>query len=104
MEERFLDVGPPLGAYREPPVAVQPRRRPLDHPPVAPLLMAAREAVVRYLEHIAHVYFTMILASKRSMIEVSPSHSRQFFRRSLCDPARGARNWKTRTPAAPIAG
>ncbi len=35
LEERLLvDIGPPLVAYLRPPVAVQPRQRPLHHPPV----------------------------------------------------------------------
>jgi hypothetical protein len=60
-------------------------------------------ALISYLELLVHSYFTTTLASKRSMTESSPSHSRQFFRRSLCAPGRVARNSRTRTPAAPIA-
>src|ERR687885_1333676 len=40
MEEVFVDVGPPLVAYREPPVAGQPRQRSLHHPPVTTELLA----------------------------------------------------------------
>ncbi len=33
-EERLMDVGPPLGADRQPPIPVQPRQGALDHPAV----------------------------------------------------------------------
>jgi hypothetical protein len=40
VEERLVDVGPPLVAHLQPPVAVQPRKRPLHDPPVSPQLLA----------------------------------------------------------------
>lgn len=35
LEERLVDVLPPLVANLQPPVAIQPRERPFHHPPVA---------------------------------------------------------------------
>src|SRR5215210_183649 len=40
VEERLGDVGPPLVEHLEAPVAVQPRQRALEHPPVAPQPLA----------------------------------------------------------------
>ena len=34
LEERLMNVGPPLVAHLQPPVASEPRQRPLDHPPM----------------------------------------------------------------------
>ena len=44
MEEGFVDVRPPLVAYRQPPVAGEPRQRSLHHPPVPPQPLAALDA------------------------------------------------------------
>ena len=44
LEERLVDVVPPLVADLQPPVAVQPRERPLHHPPVASQPLARFDA------------------------------------------------------------
>jgi hypothetical protein len=48
VQERFVDVVPPLIADREPAVLRKPRQRPLDNPPVSPQLLAALYALPGY--------------------------------------------------------
>ena len=44
LEERLVDIGPPLVAHLQPPIAGEPRQRPLDHPPMPTQPFAGLEA------------------------------------------------------------
>jgi len=46
-QERLMDVHSPLGADRQAPIAVQPRQRPLDHPPVPSEALAGLDPLAR---------------------------------------------------------
>jgi hypothetical protein len=49
IEERLVDIGSPLVAYLQVPVAVQPRQRALRHPPMLLQLLTALIALSGYL-------------------------------------------------------
>ena len=44
IEKRLVEVSPPFVPYLQPPVAVEPRQRPLDYPPVSPQPLARLDA------------------------------------------------------------